>query len=104
MRARSLRIRAIAAAKSYFTHGGTWTPNSSACRTSDQAREARMTPFDGTHPTFRQSPPIRCFSIRATLAPRAAETAAVTKPAVPAPITTMLYRPLGSGLTQVGGW
>ena len=63
-----------------------------------------MIPFDGTHPTFRQSPPIRCFSISATLAPRAAETAAVTNPAVPAPITTMLYRPLSSGFTQVGGW
>ena len=62
-----------------------------------------MTPFDGTHPTFRQSPPMRCFSINATLAPKAEPIATVTRPAVPAPITTRLYRPLGSGLTQFGG-
>src|SRR3989449_4516750 len=79
------------------------TPNSFARRTSAHARAARMTPFDGTQPTLRQSPPIRCFSIRATFAPTAAAITAVTRPAVPAPITTMLYVPIGSGFTQSGG-
>ena len=49
---------------------------------------ARMIPFDGTQPTFRQSPPIRWRSISATLAPSPAAPLADTRPAVPAPITT----------------
>jgi hypothetical protein len=36
--------------------------------------------FDGTHPTFRQSPPSKCFSTSATLAPSPAAPAAVTSP------------------------
>ena len=61
-------------------------PNSSAFRTSAQALAAqRMMPFEGTQPTFKQSPPIKCFSIKATLAPRLAATTAVINPAVPAP-------------------
>src|SRR5437773_1825357 len=78
-------------------------PNAAASRTCAHAREARMRAFEGTHPTLRQSPPSRCFSTRATRAPRPAAPAAVTRPAVPAPITTRLYRPAGSGLTQSGG-
>src|SRR2546422_3445366 len=71
-------------------------PNAAASRTCAQAREARMRAFEGTHPTLRQSPPSRCFSTRATRAPRPAAPAAVTRPAVPAPITTRLYRPAGT--------
>src|SRR3989442_8795755 len=93
----------MAAPKSYLTPGGMCTPNSFARRTSAHARAARMTPFDGTQPTLRQSPPIKCFSIRATLAPTADAITAVTRPAVPEPITTMLYEPVGSGFTQSGG-
>src|SRR5712692_3075250 len=78
-------------------------PNAAASRTCAQAREARIRAFEGTHPTLRQSPPSRCFSTRATRAPSPAAPAAVTRPAVPAPITTRLYRPAGSGLTQSGG-
>src|SRR5207244_12041140 len=74
-----------------------------ASRTGAQAREARMRAFEGTHPTLRQSPPSRCFSTRATRAPSPAAPAAVTRPAVPAPITTRLYRLAGSGLTQSEG-
>ncbi len=66
-------------------------------------RPALMTPFDGTHPTFRQSPPIRSRSISATLAPSPAAPDAVTRPAVPAPMTTRLYRPAGVGFTQSAG-
>src|SRR5436309_9298426 len=79
-------------------------PNAAASRTCAQAREARMRAFEGTHPTLRQSPPSRCFSTRATLAPRPAAPAAVTSPAVPAPITTRLYRGAGAGFTQSEGW
>ena len=46
--------------------------------------------FEGTQPTFKQSPPIKSFSISATLAPKLAAMTAVIKPAVPAPSTTML--------------
>src|SRR5438132_11430786 len=78
-------------------------PNSSAFCICAHARDARMMPFDGTQPTLRQSPPMRCFSIKATFAPTPAAIAAVTRPAVPAPITTMLYRPDGCGLTHPAG-
>ena len=40
-----------------------------------------MSAFDGTQPTLRQSPPSRCRSTSATLAPRPAAPAAVTSPA-----------------------
>lgn len=42
-----------------------------------------MSAFEGTHPTLRQSPPIRCFSTIATFAPRPAAPIAVTSPAGP---------------------
>src|SRR5437899_5798820 len=78
-------------------------PNAAASRTGGQAREDRMRAFEGTHTTLRQSPPSRSFSTRATRAPSPAAPAAVTRPAVPAPITTRLYRLAGSGLTQSEG-
>src|SRR3989338_4658406 len=71
--------------------------------TSAAAREERINALEGTQPTFRQSPPKRCFSINATLAPSPAAPAAVTRPAVPPPMTTRLYLPLGSGFTQSDG-
>ena len=43
----------------------------------------------GTQPVHRHSPPIRCFSISATRAPRPAAPAAVTRPAAPPPIAIM---------------
>src|SRR5579862_84071 len=46
---------------------------------------------------------MRCRSTRATLAPKPAAPMAVIRPAVPAPITTRLYRPSGWGLTQSAG-
>src|SRR6185503_12038338 len=54
----------------------------------------------GTQPVFRQSPPMRCFSTRAARPPRPAVPAAVTRPAVPPPITTTLYVP--SPLAGIG--
>ena len=84
------RMRAIAAPKSRSTPPGKVNPNAAPSRADAHTRAARRTPFDGTQPTLRQSPPIRCRSTRATLAPRPAATAAVTSPAVPAPTTTRL--------------
>src|SRR5436305_5520960 len=106
MPARRRRMRAMAAPKSLWASAGTTGPpkRSWASRASCQAREARITPFEGTQPTFRQSPPMRCRSIRATLAPSPAEPAAEISPAVPAPITTTWYRSFGSGLVQGCGW
>ena len=84
-------MRAMAKPKSPAAFWGTAGPpkRSAASRASAQAREARMIPFEGTQPTFRQSPPIRWRSIRATRAPSPAAPLADTRPAVPAPITTM---------------
>src|SRR5262249_42503039 len=58
--------------------------------------------LDGTQPTLRQSPPRSSRSTSATLAPSPAAPAAVTSPAVPAPITTRLYLAGGFGLTHSG--
>ena len=60
-----------------------------------RGRPARRDPrpyrgFDGTQPVFRQSPPILCFSIRATLAFTAAAMYADTRPPDPAPMTSRL--------------
>ena len=71
---------------------------------SATALAARIRALDGTQPTFKQSPPMRCRSTSATFAPRPAAPAAATSPAVPAPTTTRLYRPLGLGFDQSGGW
>ncbi len=88
--ARRRRIRRMAKPKSPSASAATAGPpkRSAAVRASSQARDARMIPFDGTQPTFRQSPPIRWRSISATRAPRPAAPLADTSPAVPAPITT----------------
>ena len=88
--ARSLRMRCITAGKSTFAPWGTSTPYMPASRTAAYAREARMSAFEGTQPTLRQSPPRSLRSTSATRAPRPAAPAAVTRPAVPAPITTRL--------------
>src|SRR6476660_9973237 len=52
-----------------------------------------MSALLGTQPKFKQSPPILLRSISATRPPSPAVPAAVTKPAVPAPMTTTLYVP-----------
>ena len=88
MSARRRRSRAMTAPKSpsEVTRG---PPNrSAAVRASRHARAARITAFEGTQPKLRQSPPNMCRSISATRAPRPAAIAALTRPAVPAPITT----------------
>src|SRR5437867_1948596 len=90
MRARSRRMRSITALKSGSAPSRSGTPSRAASRTSPTTREERITHFDGTQPTFKQSPPIRYLSTRATRAPSPAAPAAVTRPAVPAPITTRL--------------
>ena len=66
------------------------TPSAAAARISPRTLDDRMTAFDGTQPTLRQSPPRRSRSMRATRAPRPAAPAAVTSPAVPPPMTTRL--------------
>lgn len=43
--------------------------------------------LEGTHPVFKQSPPMNPLSIRQTLAPFPLDYAAVTKPPAPAPMT-----------------
>ena len=80
-------MRAITAAKSTSTPE-TRTPNGAPSRATAAARAAAMIAFDGTQPTFRQSPPRRWRSTSATRAPRPAAPAAETRPAVPPPMTT----------------
>ena len=88
MRARRRRIRSMTPGKSAPYPAGAFTPYRSASLISKTTREERIRHFDGTQPTLRQSPPSRCRSTNATLAPRPAAPAAVTSPAVPAPRTT----------------
>ena len=73
------------------------------CASRHTAATVRMIAFDGTQPTFRQSPPSRSRSISATFAPSAAAACAATSPAVPAPTTTRLYRSAGCGLRHPDG-
>src|SRR6187397_643937 len=54
-----------------------------ACAVLAAARRA----FDGTHPVFKHSPPIRPRSTRITLSPSSAAPAETDRPAAPAPIT-----------------
>jgi hypothetical protein len=61
-------------------------------------------PFGRHTAPLRQSPPMRCRSMRATFAPSPAAPAAVTRPAVPPPVMTRLYRDAGSGLFYAAGW
>ena len=90
IRARMPRMRSITAPKSGSTAPLTLMPRAAAARISPTTREERMTHFEGTQPTLRQSPPRRCRSMSATRAPRPAAPAAVTSPAVPPPMTTRL--------------
>ena len=90
MRARRSRMRSIAAPKSESSGFDPGRPIAAALRDSAARRDSRITPFEGTQPTFRQSPPIMWRSISATRAPMPAATAAVISPPVPAPITTRL--------------
>ena len=53
-------------------------------------RAEEMSALLGTQPKLRQSPPIKLRSISATRPPSPAVPAAVTRPAVPAPITATL--------------
>ncbi len=73
-------------------------------RAACQARAARISALLGTHPTFRQSPPMSDRSISATRAPSPAAAAAVTSPPVPAPIDHEVIAALrGVGLVQSAG-
>ena len=83
-------MRSITAPKSGSTPPLILTPSAPAALISPMIREDRMTHFEGTQPTLRQSPPSRCRSMSATRAPSPAAPAAVTSPAVPAPMTTRL--------------
>jgi hypothetical protein len=47
--------------------------------------------LEGIQPVYKQSPPNRPFSIKATFAPKPADPAAVTSPPAPPPITTISY-------------
>ena len=87
---RRRRMRSMTDPKSTFSPTETSTPKAPASRASATAREERMSALEGTHPTLRQSPPKRCFSIRAQRAPRPVAPAAETSPAVPPPMATRL--------------
>src|SRR5438445_10386637 len=50
-----------------------------------------MSALEGTQPVHRHSPPNLLRSIKAALAPSAAAPAAVTRPAVPPPMTMMSW-------------
>src|SRR5579864_5942361 len=76
MRARIPRMRSISAGKSTRISAGVRAPYCSAWRISAYRRDVRMIDFDGTQPTFRQSPPNRPRSINATFAPSAAAACA----------------------------
>ena len=81
----------------------TWAPSAASARTSPTACADRSSALDGTHPVFRQSPPSRARSTRATRAPRPAAPIAATRPAVPPPTTTRSYFGAGVGLVQWDG-
>mmetsp|Transcript_37348 Transcript_37348/g.105373 ORF Transcript_37348/g.105373 Transcript_37348/m.105373 type:complete len:231 (-) Transcript_37348:390-1082(-) len=100
--ARSLRIRSMTFPKSTFT-SPQLIPNSAALRASWAARAARISALLGTHPTLRQSPPIRCSSMMATFPPRPAAIDEDTRPPAPAPMHTMLYFGWGSGSIHFAG-
>mmetsp|Transcript_115447 Transcript_115447/g.337647 ORF Transcript_115447/g.337647 Transcript_115447/m.337647 type:complete len:429 (+) Transcript_115447:239-1525(+) len=57
-------------------------------RISAAARAQRRSAFEGTQPTFKQSPPAKCCSMRQLLAPRRADCLAETRPPAPAPTAT----------------
>ncbi|KFB65953.1 MAG: hypothetical protein CAPSK01_004792 [Candidatus Accumulibacter vicinus] len=59
--------RSITSAKSKLAFAEAM-PNSRARAMCDSSLAERISAFDGTQPVLRQSPPMRCFSIRVTLA------------------------------------
>src|SRR3989442_13600210 len=63
-------------------------PNREAARTSCAILAALRSALLGTQPVQVQSPPIRFFSTRATLAPSCAAKPAAVKPPDPAPMIT----------------
>ena len=65
-------------------------PNFLAFSISPIILEERIRHLEGIQPKLRQSPPIKCFSTKATFKPisKPAAPAATTKPAVPPPMTT----------------
>src|SRR5258708_6347577 len=66
-------------------------PKFVAERTSCATLAALSSALLGTHPVHVQSPPTRCFSIRATRAPTVAANLAAVSPPEPAPITIRSY-------------
>ncbi len=75
-------------------------PSSSARRTCARNLAERINALDGTQPRFRHSPPILFFSISVTLALTAAAIYDATRPADPAPMTTILRSKL-SGFVKL---
>src|SRR5215831_5038264 len=62
-------------------------PNRPASLAPAAACAAASSALLGTQPKFRQSPPMRSRSIRATLNPSCAAAAVTESPAAPAPMT-----------------
>jgi hypothetical protein len=91
MAAMTRRTRAITAAKSASASPAR-IPYSDARRMVASTAAERRIALEGTHPVHRHSPPSRCRSTSAVRAPIPAETAAVTSPAVPPPITARSNR------------
>src|SRR5215469_4134823 len=71
-----------------MTGGLALIPNREAVRTSCATFAALRSALLGTQPVQVQSPPIRFFSIRTTLAPSCAAKPAAVKPPDPAPTIT----------------
>src|SRR6516165_590216 len=71
-----------------MTGGLALTPNLEAVRISCATFAALSSALLGTQPVQVQSPPIRFFSTRATLAPSCAAKPAAVKPPEPAPTIT----------------
>mmetsp|Transcript_5136 Transcript_5136/g.12379 ORF Transcript_5136/g.12379 Transcript_5136/m.12379 type:complete len:245 (+) Transcript_5136:1347-2081(+) len=104
--ARTSRTRCITFAKSTLTSPVNSMPSSLSFSLSANLAASfalRISALLGTHPVFKQSPPIHLISTIATFAPTPAAPAAVTSPPAPAPTTTISYRAFGVGLTQPRG-
>ena len=103
MRARTRRIRSIAAGNSTLMPVGSCAPKFSALRISAYKREVRIIALEDMHPTLKHTAPKRLRSMSATFAPTLAALRAVSTPAGPAPMITKLYVAAGSGFRQ-SGW
>ena len=66
-------------------------PNASALRMACASLALATSAFVGTQPVHKQSPPSFSRSMSATLRPSRAQPDAVTRPAVPPPITSTSY-------------